>query len=103
MALGTIVFWGESIEQYGIPKTLYSYLITVSVNQVIGDRDKIVKITPLTENTPNPSKEYPFIIKNSDSKNAITTAFNLLKDMSSMQGMNNQYTITEDCFEPVKV
>ncbi|MCH9030058.1 MAG: hypothetical protein IH819_10705, partial [Bacteroidetes bacterium] len=55
MALGTIVFWGESIEHYGIPRTLHSYLITVSVNQVIGDRDKIVKITTLTENTPNPS------------------------------------------------
>ncbi len=96
MALGTIVFWGESSEHYGIPRTLHSYLITVSVNQVIGDRDKIVKITTLTENTPNPSKEYPFIIKNSDAKKAITTAFNLLKDMSSMQGLNNQYTISEN-------
>ncbi len=96
MVLGTIVFWGESIEHYGIPRTLHSYLITVSVNQVIGDRDKIVKITTLTENTPNPSKEYPFIIKNSDAKKAITTAFNLLRDMSSMQGLNNQYTITEN-------
>ena len=96
MALGTIVFWGESIEHYGIPRTLHSYLITVSVNQVIGDKDKIVKITTITQNTPRPYKENPFIIKNSDAKKAITTAFDLLRDMSSMQGLNNQFTITEN-------
>ena len=61
MALATVTFWGDNISSYGVPKTLYTYLISVSVNQAIGDRDKIVKITPLSEGTPKPVRELPFI------------------------------------------
>ena len=54
MALATVTFWGDNINSYGVPKTLHTYLISVSVNQAIGDRDKIVKIVPLSEGAPKP-------------------------------------------------
>jgi len=95
MALATVTFWGDNINSYGVPKILYTYLISVSVNQVIGDRDKIVKIIPLTEETPKPVRELPFIIKNSDWKKAIIEAFVVLEGMECLKGLRNHKSIFE--------
>jgi len=95
MALATVTFWGDNISSYGVPKTLYTYLISVSVNQAIGDRDKIVKIVPLSEGTPKPVRELPFIIKNSDWKKAIFEAFFVLEGMDCLKGLRNHKSIVE--------
>jgi hypothetical protein len=95
MALATVTFWGEGMNSYGIPRTLYNYLISVSVNDVIGNGDKIVKIIPLSENTPKPVKDFPFIVKNSDSRSAIYEAFCVLEEMESLKGLKIHKSIIE--------
>ncbi|MDH3269173.1 MAG: hypothetical protein OEM46_10005 [Ignavibacteria bacterium] len=95
MALATVTFWGENISSYGVPKTLHTYLISVSVNQALGNRDKIVKIVPLSEGAPKPIRDLPFIIKNSDWKKAIFEAFCLLEGMDCFKGLRNHKSIVE--------
>lgn len=95
MALATVTFWGEGINLHGIPQTLHTYLISVYVNQVIGFRDKIVKIVPLTEGAPKPERELPFIVKNSDAKGAFFEAFGVLEKMESLKGLRNHKSIVE--------
>jgi hypothetical protein len=95
MALATVTFFGNNISSYGIPKTLYSYLISVTVNQALSNRDKIVKIVPISEGAPKPVKELPFIIKNSDWKKAIFEAFGILEEMDGLKGLRNHKTIVE--------
>jgi len=95
MALATVTFWGENISSYGIPKTMYTYLISVSANQALGNRDKIVKIVPLSEGAPKPIRELPFIIKNSDWKKAIFEAFGVLEGMDGLKGLKNHKSIVE--------
>jgi hypothetical protein len=95
MALATLTFFGENISSYGVPKTLHSYLISVSVNQALGNRDKIVKIVPLSEGSPKPVRELPFIIKNSDWKKAIFEAFGVLEGMDCFKGLRNHKSIVE--------
>ena len=95
MALATVTFFDEHTSSYGIPKTLYSYLISVSVNQALGNRDKIVKIVPLSDGAPKPVRELPFIIKNSDWKKAIFEAFGVLEGMDGLKGLRNHKSIVE--------
>lgn len=95
MALATVTFFGDSLSSYGVPRTLYSYLISVSINQAIGDRDKIVKIVPISEGAPKPVRELPFIIKNSDWKKAIFEAFSVLEAMDCLKGLKNHKSIVE--------
>jgi len=95
MALATVTFWGENISSYGVPKTMYTYLISVSVNQALGNRDKIVKIVPLSEGAPKPIRELPFIIKNSDWKKAIFEGFGVLEGMDGLKGLKNHKSIVE--------
>lgn len=95
MALATVTFFGDNFSSYGVPKTLHSYLISVSVNQALGDRDKIVKIVPISEGAPKPVRELPFIIKNSDWKRAIFEAFSLLERMDGLKGLKNHKSIVE--------
>lgn len=95
MALATVTFWGNGNNSYGVPNTLYTYLISVSVNQVLGHRDKIVKIVALSGDAPKPSKELPFIVKNSDDKKAIFEACNILEGMESLKGLKNHKSLVE--------
>ncbi len=95
MALATVTFWGEGINTYGIPNTFYTYLISVSTNQIMNNNDRIVKIVPLTGDTPKPERELPFIIKNSDAKQAIQVAFGLLERMENLKGLKNHKSIVE--------
>jgi hypothetical protein len=95
MALATATFWGENVNSHGIPQILHTYLITVYVNQVIGMGDKIVKIVPLTDSTPKPEREHPFIVKNSDVKKAVIEAINVLKNMEELKGLKNHGSIVE--------
>lgn len=95
MALATVTFWGEGINTYGIPNTLYTYLISVSTNQIINNNDRIVKIVPLTGDTPKPERELPFIVKNSDANRAINVAFGLLESMECLKGLKNHKSIVE--------
>jgi len=95
MALATVSFWGENTNSHGIPQTFYTYLVSVYVNQAIGLRDKIVKIVPLTEDTPKPERDLPFMVKNSDAKNAFMEAFKVLEDMDSLKGLKSQKSIVE--------
>jgi hypothetical protein len=95
MALATVTFWGENISSYGVPKTLHTYLISVSVNQALGIRDKIVKIVPLSEGAPKPVRDLPFIIKNSDWNKAIFEAFGVLEEMDCFKGLRNHKSIVE--------
>ncbi len=95
MALATVSFWGENTNSHGIPQTFYTYLVSVYVNQAIGLRDKIVKIVPLTEDTPKPERDLPFMVKNSDAKNAFMEAFKVLEAMDSLKGLKSQKSIVE--------
>ncbi len=96
MALATATFWGESLNTHGIPNTVHIYLISVYVNQAIGLRDKIVKIVPLTENTPKPSRELPFIVKSSDAKTAFLEAFAALEEMDCLKGFKCHKSVVEN-------
>jgi len=95
MALATVTFFDEHTGSYGVPKTLHSYLISVSVNQALSSRDKIVKIVPLSEGAPKPVRELPFIVKNSDSKKAIFEAFGVLEGMQDLKGLKNHKSIVQ--------
>jgi hypothetical protein len=95
MALATVTFWGEGNNTYGIPNTLYTYLISVSTNQIINNKDRIVKIVPLTGDTPKPERDLPFIVKNSDANRAMNVAFGLLESMESLKGLKNHKNILE--------
>jgi hypothetical protein len=95
MALATVTFWGENTNSHGIPQTFYTYLISVYINQAIGMRDKIVKIVPLTDDTPRPARDLPFMVKNSDAKNAFIEAFKVLDAMDSLKGLKSQKSIVE--------
>lgn len=95
MALATVTFWGDNTNSHGIPQTFYTYLVSVYVNQAIGVRDKIVKIVPLTEDTPKPARELPFMVKNSDAKNAFIEAFRVLDTMESLKGLKSHKSVVE--------
>ena len=95
MALATVTFFDENTSSYGVPKTLHSYLISVSVNQALSNRDKIVKIVSISEGAPKPVRELPFIIKNSDWKKAILEAFAILEGMEGLKGLRNHKSIVE--------
>lgn len=95
MALATVTFYGDNISSYGVPKTLHSYLISVTVNQALSNRDKIVKIVPISEGAPKPVRDLPFIIKNSDWKKAIFEAFGILEEMEGLKGLRNHKSIVE--------
>ena len=95
MALATVTFWGEGYNTYGIPNKIYTYLVSVYVNHVVGLRDKIVKIIPLTEGTPKPVRDLPFIVKNSDAKNAFLEAFGVLDEMDSLKGLKSHKSVVE--------
>ena len=95
MALATMTFWGKGLNTYGVPNILYTYLISVSVNEVLSHRDKIVKIVPLTEGAPKPSRDFPFIVKNSDEKKAIFEGFGVLEGMECLQGLKSHKSVVE--------
>ena len=95
MALATMTFWGKGLNTYGVPNILYTYLISVSVNDVLGRRDKIVKIVALTEGAPKPSRDYPFIVKNSDEKKAIFEGFGVLEGMECLKGLKKHKSLVE--------
>lgn len=84
MALATITFWEQSFNQHGIPNTFHSYLVSVFVNHIINRGDKIVKIVPLTLDSPKSFSERPFIVKNSTKEMAINEAFNMLKEVPEL-------------------
>jgi hypothetical protein len=58
-------------------------------------RDKIVKIVPLTEDTPRPARDLPFMVKNSDAKSAFMEAFKVLETMDCLKGLKSQKSIVE--------
>jgi len=95
MALATVTFFGDNSSSYGVPKILHSYLISVTVNQALSNRDKIVKIVPISEGAPKPVRDLPFIIKNSDWKKAIFEAFGILEEMEGLKGLRNHKSIVE--------
>jgi hypothetical protein len=95
MAFATVTFWGEGINTYGVPHIVYTYLISVSVNQALSHKDKIVKIVPLSEGAPKPSRDLPFIVKNSDEKRALFEGFGVLEGMECLKGLKNHKSLVE--------
>ena len=93
MSLATISFWNESFNSYGIPNTFHSYLISVFVNEIFKNGDKIVKIIPLTSSARKPPHDRPCIIKNSTKENAIIEAFNILAEMPPLKDLKSSRTI----------
>jgi len=87
MSLTTVIFWNEISNSYGIPEIFHSYLISVFVNEIFRNGDKIVKILPVTSNAPKPTYDRPFIIKNSSKENAISEAINILKGMPDLKDL----------------
>ena len=65
------------------------------VKQIINNKDRIVKIVPLSDGTPKPDRDLPFIVKNSDAKSAIYKAFGLLENMECLKGLKNHKSIVE--------
>ena len=103
MSLGTIMFWENNYDKYGVPKSFYGYLISVFVNQVIGNGNKILKIIPLTENSPKPPNNRPFIVMNSEKENAIIEAFKILKNLPELQMLKSNETIITTLQEKPKL
>ena len=95
MALATVTFFGEGFNTYGVPNTLFAYLISVSVNEVMGRKDKIVKIVPLSEGAPKPPRDLPFIVKNSDEKNAILEGIGVLEKMEVLKGLKSHKSMVQ--------
>jgi hypothetical protein len=87
MSLATISFWNESFNSYGIPDIFHSYLISVFVNEIFKNGDKIVKILPLTSEAPKPPYDRPFIIKNSTKENAISEAIKIIKEIPALKDL----------------
>ena len=96
MAIATLLFWGDSFKSHGLPNQFFSYLISVSRNQVIGYHDKIVKITPMTEDTPKPLKEGAMVVRNADADQALDAAFRLLEGMECLKGLNKHRSIADN-------
>jgi len=96
MAIATILFWGNSFKSHGVPNEFYSYLISVSKNQVIGSNDKIVKITPMTLDTPKPVKDGAIIIRNADENDALEATFRHIEKMECLQGLNKHRSIADN-------
>lgn len=88
MSLSTITFWGETSNSYGVPDTLYSYLVSVFINEIFSNGDKIVKIVPLTANAPKPPQDRPFIVRNSTKEQAASEAFRMLREMPALQELH---------------
>ena len=95
MAIATILFWSNNCKSHGVPNVFYSYLISVSKNQVIGSQDKIVKITPMTIDTPKPVKEGAIIIRNIDENDALEATFRIIEKMDCLQGLNKHRSIAK--------
>ena len=95
MAIATILFWSNNCKSHGVPNVFYSYLISVSKNQVIGSQDKIVKITPMTIDTPKPVKEGAIIIRNIEENDALEATFRIIEKMDCLQGLNKYRSIVE--------
>ena len=96
MVIATLFIWDSSITPHGIPKRFYSYLISVSRNQVIGAGDKIIQVLPMTEDTPKPKKEGPIIIRNDEKNDALDSVFKYIEDMECFQGLNKHRCIVEN-------
>ena len=96
MAIATLFIWDNSFSSYNMPNTFYSYLISVSVNQVIGAGDKIIKIKPMTKETPKPEREGAIIVRKVNENEALNIAFKLLEDMECFRGLNKHRSIMEN-------
>ena len=96
MVIATLFIWDNSIAAHGIPKRYYSYLITVSRNQVLGGADKIVQIIPMTEDTPKPEKEGLVIVRNDAKNETLNSVFKYLEEMECFQGLNKHRCIVEN-------
>jgi hypothetical protein len=96
MAIATLFIWDNSIKSHGIPNRFHSYFISVSTNQVIGTGDKVIKIIPMTEDTPKPEKEGPIIIRNDNKNEALNAVFKHLEDMECFRGLKKHRCIVED-------
>ena len=97
MSLATITFWGESFNVYGVPDELYIYLVSITVNQVMGNGDKIVRIIPISEDAPKPLKGGPFIVRKVNLDDALNKAYNNLMELKDLQGLkSHQSIITTD-------
>jgi hypothetical protein len=95
MAIATLFIWDNHINSHGIPNEYHSYLISVSVNQVIGAGDKIIKIIPMTKDSPKPEKEGAIIVRKANQEEAFNAAFKLLEDMECFRGLNTHRCIVE--------
>ena len=95
MSLATISFWNENFNSYGIPDTFHSYLISVFVNEIFKNGDKIVKIISLTSDAPKPPHDRPFIIKNSTKESAIIETFNILAQMPALKDLKSSKNILD--------
>jgi hypothetical protein len=96
MAFATLFIWDNSFTSHGIPNTFHSYLISVSANQVIGAGDKIIKIIPMTKDTPKPEKEGAIIVRKANKNEALDAAFKLLENMECFRGFNKHRCIVEN-------
>ena len=93
MSLATITFWSDTRYGNEIPDILYSYLITITVNQAIGGGNKIIRIIPISGNAPQPLKEGPFIIKNASINDALLKSFNILSEINELDGLKSNKNI----------
>ena len=96
MVIATLFIWDNRIVSHGIPNRFHSYFISVSTNQVIGTADKIIKIVPMTQDTPKPEKEGPIIIRNDNKNEALDAVFKYLEDMECFSGLKKHRCIVEN-------
>ena len=96
MVIATLFIWDNSFTSHGIPNRFHSYLISVSTNQVIGNDDKIIKIIPITKDTPKLEKEGAIIMKEINKDEALNAVFKYLEDMECFRGLKKHRFIVED-------
>ena len=96
MVIATLFIWDNSTVSHGMPSRFHSYFISVSTNQVIGSGDKIIKIIPMTEDTPKPEREGPIIIRNDNKNEALDAAFKYLENMECFRGLKKHRCIVEN-------
>ena len=94
MSIATATFWGDSLDNYGMPYPFFRYFLVEDTAEHIGKGVRIVSITALTSPGPMPSSnETVFIVKNASSDEAINKAFEILSSHTQIKNLRKQLAI----------
>jgi hypothetical protein len=94
MNTATATFWGDSIDNYGMPMPFYRYFIVEDLAEFLGKDSRIVSILALTSPGPLPSpNDCPFKLVGVTSKEALEKAFDVLSKHPQLIHLSRQLSI----------